>query len=270
MSLGRHYTRVIEVIEARRGALLRSGEGATLARWIDLLPQTVQTRTPWLQVLRAELFRQAGQIDEAEAVVEQLAATAPRLVEKDPRIAAELLVVQGYLALQAGRGEEARQRALFALRLAPENAEELGVRAELLLVSATLATQGPRAALAQAKNITERCKAIRDLWALATLHYLRSKMFLVEGAYDDSEASATAALRTAEEATDEVTAVNARLNLGAIAIRKHQMPRAREQFENAQSQAIAAGYARGEAYALTEPCRYPHDLRRIHRGRRSL
>lgn len=249
--LGRHYTRVIEVIEARRGALQRSGEGATLARWIDMLPPSLRARTPWLQVLRAELFRQAGQIDEAEAIVEQLAATAPRLVEKEPQLAAELLVVQGYLALQAGRGEEARQRAMFALRLAPENAQELGVRAELLLVSATLATQGPRAALAQAKSITERCKAIRDLWALASLHYLRSKMFLIEGAYDDSEASATAALRTAEEATDEVTAVNARLNLGAIALRKHQMARAREQFENAQSQAIAAGYARGEAYALT-------------------
>jgi ATP/maltotriose-dependent transcriptional regulator MalT/DNA-binding SARP family transcriptional activator len=249
-ALGRNFVRVIELIEARRGALLRSGEGATLARWIDLLPAPVQARTPWLQVLRAELFRQTGQTDEAEAAVEQLAA-APRLVEKEPQLAAELLVLQGHLAIQAGRNEEALQRAKLALKLVSADAGELRVRSELLLVSATLFAQGPRAALTQAEAITTRCAAIRDLWALASLHYLRSKMFLIEGMYDEAEASATAALLTAEEATDDVTAVNARLNLGAIALRTQRITRAREQFENAQALSIAAGYARGEAYALT-------------------
>ncbi len=242
------YDALVSMIEARRSLLLRAGQGMTLARWIQLLPNAERARWPELEVLLAHLHRLAGNMDEARAVA-RAASHLMAQADSHPDLAARLAVVLGNIAFQEGDNRQAADLSAQALQLAPEHAVDIALSAGSLGVSATLAREGPARALAKLDEVRSRCAGMRDPWQLAALHYLHSKIHYLRGAYDEAETAAAAALQRAQEAGDEVTAVNARLNLGAIASRRNAAQQAWAQFEAAQAQSVTAGYARGQAYA---------------------
>jgi LuxR family maltose regulon positive regulatory protein len=244
------FERVVAAIEARRGALLRAGHGATLARWLDLLPEHVRESQPELQILLAELHWQAGRIADAERAIEQACATLLPRAQSARALAARALVVRAAVAYPRGQFTAVQRDCAEALRLAPADQTEVQVRAQFLRAYATQALDGPAAASHHLDDLEKLCAAQRDLWALAKLHYLRSRLLIAQGAYSQAESSASAALMHAQEANDEVTAISARLNLGLILSRTNRLQLAREHFELAQTHAEASGYALGTAYAL--------------------
>ena len=247
-ALAGDHDALVALVEARRSVLLRGGQGATLVRWILLLPEGRRARWPQLEVLLAELHRYTGNAEQARKAAHD-AAHILRGEPRDPKLAARLLVVMGHIAFQEGRNEDALALSERALALTPDGADEVALGAGLLGASAHLAMDGPDRAVAVLDDLARRCGNLRDAWAVALMQYVRSKSLLTRGAYDAAEAAAVSALASAQEAGDEITAINARLNLGAIAARRRHVAAAQEQFKEAQAQAIAAGYLRGQIYA---------------------
>jgi LuxR family transcriptional regulator, maltose regulon positive regulatory protein len=245
------YERVIGVIEAKRGMLLRAGHGATLKRWVDQLPQSVRDGRPALQVLLAKMQRQAGSLDEAEASIEHACSIILPQAATQPGLAAEALLVRSMLHYARGRCEQARNDCVQGLQYTPDDADDLHVELRFALAACLEQIVGPDAGAECLNHVEERCLRMRDLWALSRLHYLRSRFYMVKGQYTEAETAATSALRYAQEAGDEVDAVVARLNLGAICVLTERFAAAREHFEMAHAQAETAGYMLGAAYALT-------------------
>ncbi|WIG58751.1 MAG: hypothetical protein OJF49_001497 [Ktedonobacterales bacterium] len=243
------FDRVLALIEARRSSLLRAGRGATLVRWLDLLPEAVRADHPDLHVLVAELYRQTGRIAEAEAANARACALILPDAKAHPTLAARALYMRAVLASTHNDYAAAREDCEAALRYAPLDADELRVQIGFQIAS-ILGGADPIAALAELSSIEERCARLRDLWALARLHYLRSGLLMTRGVYREAEQAALASLRYAQEGNDEVDAIISRLNLGAIKNLQRQPAAAREHFEIASAQAEAAGYALGRVYAL--------------------
>ncbi len=249
-SAGR-FERLAALIQAKRGTLLRAGRGATLARWLDLLPAAVRDARPELHVLLADLYRHTGRAVEArEAAMRACEALLPQ-ADAHPALAARALAARASACFLLGEYEAARSDCAAALRHAPVDDDELHIDVTFVQAAVENALAGPAAADASLASIEERCARQRNLWALARLHYLRSKVHTAAGAYAKAEAAASSALLYAQEANSEVDAINSRLNLGAIAIRTNRPAVAREHFEVASVHADAAGYALGQAYALT-------------------
>jgi ATP/maltotriose-dependent transcriptional regulator MalT/DNA-binding SARP family transcriptional activator len=246
----RRYDRLIALIEARHGSLLRAGRGDTLARWLDLVPISARSEQPHLQVLLAEMHRQAGRLDEALEAAERACQICRPLMTREPALMARALIARAQGRFARARYSEARDDCAEAMRITPADADETYVQAAFTLAGCAQALSGPPAVLAALSGIEERATRRRDLWALARLHYLRSKVAIAQGYYAEAEREASTALLFAQEDGDEVDAINSRVNLGMIK-RVTERPReAREDLEAAHAQAEAAGYALGAAYAL--------------------
>ncbi|HLZ22061.1 MAG TPA: BTAD domain-containing putative transcriptional regulator [Ktedonobacterales bacterium] len=244
------YERVIAVIEANRGMLLRAGRGATLTRWLDLLPHAVCESRPELEILLADIHRQAGRLAEAEAAARRACDIVLPRSKSDPLLAARALVVRAHIASPLGHFADVCRDCEAALRLAPDDADEIRIQAGFLLASAMQALNGPTAAWQYLEGLEERCTRQRDLWTLARLNYLRSRLLIAQGAYAQAEKMASAALLTAQEAGDEIDSIIIRLNLGYIKWRTNQPAAARQHFEIAYTLAESAGDTLYKAYAV--------------------
>lgn len=242
--------RILSLIEAQRGALLRVGRGATLERWLDLLPSDVRAREPELLVLLAELRRQAGQGDEARAAAEHAWATAQLFAMERPELQARALLLRAQLRVTHAEYALARRDCADVLTLAPVEAVELRIQALCVQARCVEVEAGASAALECLRRVDAVGGPRPDPWLVAHVHYQRSGLYLRQGEYGAAETAAHTALLHAQEANDEVGAINCRLNLGAIKSLTRHYASAREQFEMARAQAEQAGYASGCAYAL--------------------
>lgn len=242
--------RILALIEAQRGPLLRAGRGATLERWLALLPADVRERAPELQVLLAELRRQAGRGEEAWAAVARAWQILLPQADAHPEVTARALLARAELTHAAGDYLAARRDCDAGLDLVPAGADELYLRLRCVRAMCIQQLEGAAAALACLRPLDERCAHLGDPWALARLHYLRAKLLLAQGAYASAEAAAAKALLHSQEANDEVDTVNCHIMLGTTTCLAKRYAAAREHFEMAQAQAERAGYAAGSAYAL--------------------
>lgn len=248
------YERLVAVIERDQDTMLRAGRGATLVRWIELLPTDIRARHTRLQIVLAEQQRIVGQTAEAyetiEHVCERLFARDASAAEANRETAARALLVRGDLHFIQGRYECARRDCEQAIALLPDDADDLHVKALFLLTVSVNAIDGPKAAAACLDGAEARCARLDDLWAMARLYYVRSNLAIASGAYREAEAAAATGLLYAQEANDEVRAIACRLNLGAIRQHLGQMEAARADLEAALAQAEAIGHAQGRVYAL--------------------
>lgn len=251
-----HYARAADydglchLIETRRSALLRTGRGQTLARWIELLPPNLRADSPQLGISLVELHRVAGRTAEARAAVDEIVARLLPTGAKAPALTARALIVRADVRYIQGDYSDAIRDCEAALALAPEDADELIVQARFVLAACLKVSDGPEAALASLEGVEQRCQRLGDLWALARLHYIRSSLALAQGAFLQAEASAAAGLLYAQEAGDEVRAIACRLNLGAVHSHLGQIESSRRDLTAALEQARAVGHVQGEAYAL--------------------
>lgn len=243
------YEHGVALIESRRGALLRAGRGDTLARWLDRLPADVRESHPHLLVLLAEIHHQAGRYAEAQETAERACRVCLPLVGHEPVLAAQALLMRATARWAQGHYADARSDCEEAMQCAPRDADEVHIEARFLLTVIVNALDGAEVAEACLQGVAERAERRRDLWAVARLHYLHSKLCIDRGRYSEAESESEAALLAAQEAGDDVDAINSRLNLGTI---KHLTDRpisAREDFEAAHTQAEMCSYALGRAYA---------------------
>ncbi len=129
------FAALVELIEAQRGKLQRAGCGETLARWIHMLPNAVRERRPQLQALLAELHRLWGSTAEALALVQQACESLlpPTKAMRAP--AARALTTRADALFTLGSYEEARADCERALRLAPDDADELHIQAHFTLAA---------------------------------------------------------------------------------------------------------------------------------------
>lgn len=243
------FDRVVAVIEREQSAMLRAGRGATLARWVGLLPRTVRDRHTHLHILLAEQQRITGQTADAYETIQRV---CERLLapDTDRESLARALIVRGDLHYIQGRYDDARRDCEQALALLPEDADELHVQARFLLTVSVNAIDGPEAAEACLGDTEIRCGRLGDLWALARLYYVRSNLAIAAGAYKDAESAASTGLMYAQEANDEVRSITCRLNLGAVRQHVGEVVVARADLEAALAQAEAIGHAQCRVYAM--------------------
>jgi ATP/maltotriose-dependent transcriptional regulator MalT/DNA-binding SARP family transcriptional activator len=244
------YERVIAIIEAKQGPMVRSGLGATVAAWLALVPDSIRAAHPELQVLLAEMYQQSGKVSAARTLAEQACERLLPDAEKHPVVAARALVTRATAMYVAGEYDGAVRDGEAALRLVPADAVDLRIQVHFRLAAAAYARSGLAAARDYLDAIEVDAARHRDIWALARLHYIRSAIFLDAGTYELAESEASAALRYAEEADDEIDVINSRLNLGAIRGRLNAPVEARAHFEVARGRAEVIGYTLGHAYAL--------------------
>ncbi len=244
----RRYERIVALVEARRGTLLRAGRGATLAKWVAMLPADVREAHPSLQVLLAELYRHTGQTTRAWQTLRH----ARELVrtEREPELVARALVVRASLRYARRQYERARRDSARALALAPEGADEARAQAGFTLASCLTAQGEVQGLNAHLDAIEASALRRRDLWALARVFYYRSWAAMREACYTDAERAAERALRYAQEAHDEIDGINSRLNLAIVHACHGDFTRARDHLEVASDQARRAGYALGRVYVL--------------------
>lgn len=244
------FERIVGLIERHKGALLRAGRGATLARWLDLLPDAIRAEHPVLHILLAEQRRTAGRTAEAYAVARQVCERLLPAPARCSPLAAKALLVRADLRYIQGDYEGARRDCEMARALAPDDADDLHVQAILLLAACINVLMGPDAAQSCLADAEVRCARLGDLWALARWHYVRSNLAIARGALLEAESAAASGLLFAQEANDELRAINCRLNLGGIRQFLGQIPAARADLEAALTQSEAAGHVQAQAYAL--------------------
>jgi LuxR family maltose regulon positive regulatory protein len=247
------HERILALIEAQRGHLLRAGHGATLRRWAELVPAPIRTQHPHLQVLLAELYRHSGRTAEALALAEQACST---IITEDAashagtrRDAADALRVRAALYYDLGRYDEGRRDSESALRIAPEDADEMHIEIHFTLAACLVFLTSAAEVAACLDALEERCRRVPDPWPLARLYYYRSKLALGQAAFRQAEELAEISLRYAEEADDELIAIACRLNLGGTRQYLGRPDAARRDLEEARVRAEMAGYAVGQVYA---------------------
>ncbi len=246
------YDRIVALIEARRGALIRAGRGATLAKWVAMLPSDVREAHPRLQVLLAELYRHAGQTQRAWQTIRHARPLIEAVTQGqgEPELAARALIVRAALRFDRAQFARARRNSERALTLAPANADEVRIQAGFTLASCLIAMGGTREADACLATIEASALERRDLWALARLYYYRSYLALRCARYTDAQRDAQRALLYAQEAHDEIDAINSRINLALIHSCRGEFASARADLETATDQTRRAGYAQGRVYVL--------------------
>jgi ATP/maltotriose-dependent transcriptional regulator MalT len=245
------FDSIVALIQQSHAEMLRACQGATLMRWLDALPAGVRDRHPHLQVLLAELYRQTDRVQDALSAVESACAILQAQHTFDPVLMGRAMVARARVYYTLGRYAEAQDDCEAALRLVPAEPREIGVQAGLCLASCLLIRSTPEAAHASLQKIEEQSILYSDRWALARLHYFRSRLHMASGEYATAEREATAALVCAHGANDEVIAISSRLNLGAIRQYLGRLDAAREDLEAAIEQSEMAGYRPGRAYALS-------------------
>ncbi len=247
------FERAVALIESRQGILLRAGCGATLTRWLDLLPELVRENHPQLQILLADLYRQAGNMEDARREIERVCAvlSQPSHHAHQEDLLPRALVARASVLYSQGDYLSALRDAQTAGCIAPPDADEIHIQAGFILAAATKVLSGPEAADTYLASIEERASRQHNLWALARLNYMRSSLALAQGRYRQAEGLASLALHTAQEANDEIDAINSRINLATAKQCLGRSREARGDLEAAGSQAELAGYTLGYIYALT-------------------
>ncbi len=244
------YGRIVTVIESVRGTLLRAGRGATLERWLRLLPDDVRSQQPHLVILQAELTRQLGRTEEAGALAQRACALTQPLAHEQPQLAASALAVRAEVCFVQGDYAEARRASEAGLALAPSDADELQARLRFALAQCYNKTGQSEVAERLLKEAEAYCQRQGGLWLLARVAYFRSQIALLRGDYQQIERDSLDALRYAQEAGDEIIAISARLQLGAADHHLGKIEQAREHLETALRQSEDAHYQAGQAYAL--------------------
>lgn len=254
------YDRILGVIEAQRGPLLRAGQGATLQRWAELVPPTARAGRPHIQVLLAELYRHCGRTSEALALAEEAYANtrrdadaltpdgsdANRMARRD---AAEALRVRAALFYDLGRYDEGRRDSEEALRVAPDDDYEMQIEIHFTLAACLVFLKTPDEVSESLDALEKICYRVPDPWPLARLFYYRSKLALGRSEYRRAEELAETSLRYAEEADDELITIACRLNLGSARQSLGRCDAARRDLEEARVRAEMAGYTVGQVYA---------------------
>ncbi len=254
------FDRVAELIEARRGTMLRSGRGATLEKWIATIPPEQRQRQPRLQLLLAELYRLQGHTQLAWQALRHVCAAVLPEAEQQRELAARALTLRAGMRFERGRIAAARRDAERAVELiasggASEPADQLDRSGEAriqaaYIIAACCSTLGdPAGADAYLHAAEDLAQRSRDLWALAQLSYLRSNFAMRAGRYGEAERHAVQALCFGQEANDDVGAVSSRLNLAALRASRGAHAQAREDVQTAMDQARHAGFALGRVYA---------------------
>ncbi len=241
---------IITLIERSRGELLRACQGTTLTRWLDALPSRIRDEHPDLQVLLAELYRQADRMTDALSAIESACAILRPDGSTDSALVARALTTRAGIYYTLGRYADAQDNCEAAMSLASAASHEIRMQARFMLASCLLIRSTPQAAQACLAEIESQRLCEDDRWALARLNYFRSKLHIASGEYAIAEREASAALLCAQEANDEVIAISSRLNLGAIRQYLGRPDAAREDLEAALAQSEVAGYRPGRAYAL--------------------
>ncbi|HLY30548.1 MAG TPA: BTAD domain-containing putative transcriptional regulator [Ktedonobacterales bacterium] len=244
------YEQIIAVIEAARGTLLRAGRGATLERWLRLLPDGVRAGRPHLVVLQAELTRQLGHTEEAATLAQHACALNEPLARENPLLSAQALAVRAEVCFVQGDYAVSRSASETALALIPDDADELQARLRFVLAQCHNKAGRPEVAERLLTDAEWYCQRQGDLWLLARVAYFRSQIALMRGDYQAIARYSSEALRVAQEAGDEIIAISARLQLGAAAYYLGQTGRAMEHLEAALRQSEDDGYQAGKAYAL--------------------
>ncbi len=249
-SEARQFYHMVAIIEEARGPLLRAGQGATLERWLRLLPSEARERQPHLVILLAELARQLGRMREAYEHANRACALTAPLREAEPRLTARALAIRAEVHYTLGDYAACQRDCEATLAIAPGDAYESYARAQFLLAQALRQLGRPEAALACLEPAERYCREQRDLWLLARLAYFHSQLLVIGGDYAAARQRALDALRYGQEANDEIIAISARLQLGALEHYLGQTEQARRQLEKALEQAEHSNYLAGQAYAL--------------------
>src|SRR5258708_30642921 len=148
-----------------------------------MLPNAVCERGPQLQALLAELHRLWGSTAEALALVQQACESLlpPTKAMRAP--AARALTTRADALFTLGSYEEARADCEQALRLAPDDADELHIQAHFTLAACLNNLTAPEAARESLGDLEQRCQHLGHFWALARLFYMRSNLTPSPAAY---------------------------------------------------------------------------------------
>lgn len=245
------HERILQLIEAQRGSLLRACHGATLARWLDALPCQIRDQRPDLQILLAELNRQAGHFAEAHELADRACVLTRSREGENAALLARALQIRASVRYTLGHYHDAQRDCEEAQRLASDDDDETHILLHFTLAACLAMLATPEEADACLAAVEDRCARQHDHWALARLNYYRSKAHLASGDFSRAEQEASTALLHAGEAGDEVTAITSRLNLGAIRHFLGKSHLAHEDLEAARTQSEIAGYIAGEVYAIS-------------------
>lgn len=243
------YDRVVDTIVARRSVLLRRGRGATIDRWIDLIPPSMRQRFPQLVVISAQVVKKSGQTDEAAIAAERACALVLPQAMAIPEWAAWALAARADVAYTLGNYQATRRDCEAALTLAPEGADEVHVEIGFVRTIGELMLSGPTVAQTYLDGIEERCRRIHDMWALARLYYLRSHIALTQGRFVEAESAAATGLEFGETAGDDIRTIVCRQNLGGVRQFLGRFDLARRDLEQSRRQASHAGNRWLEAYS---------------------
>jgi LuxR family maltose regulon positive regulatory protein len=192
-------------------AVIYHGELATVARWLDALPEEVMRSRPRLGVAQAWVLAYAGQIDGIEALLGDAERAlvgpgehteAPRLSPAEGRqIAGHIAAIRAYVAALRDDWSRATELAREALDLLPE--EDLTVRGwTAALLGDVLRSQADFAAAAQAfaeaialsRAAGNSYLEVDVLWEQALLH-------LAQGQLRNAMGTCEEALQVADQST---------------------------------------------------------------------
>jgi ATP/maltotriose-dependent transcriptional regulator MalT/DNA-binding SARP family transcriptional activator len=248
--LAKRFDRIAALIEERKAALLRSGNGESVVRWIQALPSEMRASRPRLQLALAELHRNAGRMTSAWQVTRAVCAGAQPRADQDPELAAQALLTRGMLYYTQGEYAHAREDCERALALAPDDADDLQIQARFGLVSSLCALNQLDQVEALLSDLEQRAHDVRDVATLARYWYLRAKAYQTGLRYVASGKAAELALRYAHEAEDMRIAVSSEIQVGAMLAAQGQFAEALELIDSAREQARRSGYSLGMAYAV--------------------
>lgn len=244
------YDRILALIDERRSALLRAGQGETIVRWIQALPATVGEAYPRLLTLLANLQRVAGRSEDAWQATRLACALALPPATQEPELAARALLARGMLAHDQGDNESARADCARALELAPADAADLQIDARFGLLTC-LAALGPLEQHDDLLSALERrAQETRDVASLNRYWYLRSKASQADLRYVASARACEQALRFAQDAEDAEITVVSQIQLGMMLACQGDYDEALRLVDSAREQARRAGYGRHMAYAV--------------------
>ncbi len=246
----KRFDRIAALIEERKAALLRSGNGESVVRWIQALPSEMRASRPRLQLALAELHRNAGRMASAWQVTRAVCAGVLPQADHEPELAAQALLTRGMLYHTQGEFERAREDCEQALALTPEDADDLQIQARFGLVSCLAGLNQLDQAEALLSDLERRAHEARDVATLARYWYMRAKVLQTHLRYVASGKAAEQALRYAQEAEDMRIAVSSEIQLGAMLAAQGQFAEALALIDSAREQARRSGYSLGMAYAV--------------------
>ena len=172
----KRFDRIAALIEERKAALLRSGNGESVVRWIQALPSEMRASRPRLQLALAELHRNAGRMTSAWQVTRAVCAMVLPQADHEPELAAQALLTRGMLYHTQGDFERAREDCEQALALTPEDADDLQIQVRFGLVSCLAGLNQLDQADARLSDLERRAHEARDVATLARYWYMRAKV----------------------------------------------------------------------------------------------